>query len=100
MAGALRVDKIRRHEASRVLNVDIRLRNTTDKTVEGSYFIEFRSPTHQTIMGQKKGYQAFQIEPFGYTVVNNSALATGAIGFRLFLRTASLEDNGYADPKE
>jgi hypothetical protein len=99
LGGALVVDKIRRHYSEGVFGVDVRVRNTTSKAIEGLYVIEFRSPTHEVILGQKREYHPFFAAPHGYAVLTNSALTTGAIGFRLFIRGRAPENRGNPDPK-
>lgn len=98
LGGALVVDKIRRHYSEGVLGVDIRVRNTTGRLIEGFYVIEFRSPRHEVIQGYKREYHPFTVDPHGYAVLTNSALTTGAIGFRLFIRGRTPENRGYQDP--
>ncbi len=100
LGGALVVDKIRRHYSENVLGVDVRLRNTTSDRVEGLYFVEFRSATHEPIMGHKKEWHSFIADAHDYVVLTNSALTTGAVGFRLFVRGKSLENQGAPDPKK
>lgn len=100
LGGALVVDKIRRHYSEGVFGVDVRMRNTTAKAVEGLYVIEFRSPRHEVILGHKREYHPFMVEPHGYVVLTNSALTSGAIGFRLFIRGRAPHNRGYQDPVE
>lgn len=98
VGGALVVDHVHRQYAQEVMSVDIRLHNRTDKPFEGAFLIEFRSRNGEPILGHKTEFEDLYIEPFGYAVVSNSALVSGAVGFRLFVKSKGSAFPGYADP--
>jgi hypothetical protein len=89
VGGAIVLDKIIAHDAADVFSVNARVRNTTGRTISGSYVIEFLTPGQERILGQKRGPQPFSVEPYGLATLSNSALVQGAAGYKLYIDSQS-----------
>jgi hypothetical protein len=94
MNGAIVVDNILAHDGDDVFSVNVRIHNTTDKTISGVYQFLFKTRTMEQVYGHKHGWEPFVVEAHGYVVLSNDALIRGAVGFNLLIDSAAAPATG------
>lgn len=97
LGGAVVIDKIFRQDAEDIFTVDVRLKNTQDQPLSGEYRIEFFDKQGTRLLGLKRDWEPFVIEPLGLKVVSNTSIVKGAIGFKVFVRAKGGTGEGEPD---
>lgn len=106
LGDAVVVDKIFREDADGLYGVRVRVKNTTPQPLRVEYVIRFysrqgvRLVSARGTVGGKERWIPVTIEPLGMAILDDSALVTGAEGFRLHLRGPGSTEDGAETPPE
>lgn len=94
VGGSVVIDKIFRQDAEDIFTVDVRLKNNQEQSVSGEYRIEFFDQKGTRLLGLKRDWEPFIVEPLGLKVVSNTSIVKGAVGFKVFIRAKGSTGEG------